>query len=164
MQKITPCLWFDGNAEEAINYYISVFTQWKGRSAESKILTASRWGEGGPFPKDTLLAATFLLNGQEFMALNGGPQYKFTEAVSMLVRCKDQEEVDQLWEQLTEGGEIQMCGWLKDKYGLSWQIIPDRLGELMADKDPVKAGRVSQAMLQMKKIEVAKLEAAYAGE
>ncbi|RPI89470.1 MAG: VOC family protein [Chloroflexi bacterium] len=158
MQKITPYLWFDGQAEEAVNFYTSIFKN-------SKVLNVSRYAEGGPGPAGSVMTAAFELNGQEFMALNGGPQYKFTEAISFLVNCKDQKEVDELWSKLTEGnGEEGPCGWLKDKFGVSWQIIPTALGELMSDPDPEKAGRVVQAMLKMKKIDVSTLQRAYDGK
>jgi Uncharacterized protein conserved in bacteria len=154
MQKITPFLWFDDQAEEAINLYVSVFKN-------SKILSMSRYGEAGPGPAGTVMTATFQLEGQEFMALNGGPDHKFTEAISLFVDCKIQEEVDELWEKLSEGGEQGPCGWLKDRFGLSWQIVPSILGELMGDPDPVKSQRVMQAMLQMSKIDIAGLQRAY---
>jgi len=154
MQKITPFLWFDNQAEEAINLYVSVFKN-------SKILSVSRYGEAGPGPAGTLMTATFQLEGQEFMALNGGPDHKFTEAISLFVDCKTQEEVDELWEKLSEGGEQGPCGWLKDRFGLSWQIVPSILGELLGNPDPVKSQRVMQAMLQMSKIDIAGLKRAY---
>ena len=150
MQKIIPFLWFDNNAGEAIKFYVSIFKN-------SKLLSKT------PGPDGKVLAATFQLEGQTFYALNGGPRFKFTEAISLFVNCETQEEVDELWEKLSAGGEESMCGWLKDKYGLSWQIIPTALGELMGDKDPVKAGRVMQAMLQMNKIDIQKLRQAYEG-
>lgn len=150
MQKITPFLWFNDNAEEAITLYLSLFK-------DSRILYERRYGAEGPGPKGALMTAAFVLNGQEFMALNGGPRFRFTEAISMFVKCETQEEIDILWEKLSAGGEKQMCGWLKDKFGLSWQIIPTILGELLADKDPARAGRVMQAMLQMQKMEIRKL-------
>ena len=150
MQKITPFLWFDGQAEEAVQFYVSVFKN-------SRIVSLSRGPDGAVFH------ATFQLEGQDFQALNGGPKFKFTEAVSLSVDCANQAEVDALWEKLSAGGEIQMCGWLKDKFGLSWQIIPSALGRLMSAEDPAKAGRVMQAMLQMKKIDVAGLQQAYDG-
>jgi predicted 3-demethylubiquinone-9 3-methyltransferase (glyoxalase superfamily) len=156
MQKITPCLWFDNNLEEAMEFYTSIFKN-------SKITEVSRYGEVGPGQPGTVMTATFELEGQEFMALNGGPEFKFTEAISFFVNCETQEEVDELWAKLTEGGEESQCGWLKDKYGLSWQIIPAILGELLGDKDPEKAGRVMKAMLQMQKIDIKKLQAAYKG-
>ena len=154
MKKITPFLWFDDQAEEAMNFYVSIFKN-------SKILNISRYGDDMPGPKGKVITATFVLDGQEFMALNGGPSFKFTEAISLFVNCETQEEVDGLWEKLTEGGEEVQCGWLKDKYGMSWQIVPTILGELMSDPDPVRAQRVTQAMLKMKKIEIAGLQQAY---
>ena len=157
MQKITPFLWFDNQAEEAINLYVSVFKN-------SKILNVSRYGEAGPGPAGAVMTATFQLEGQEFMALNGGSDHKFTEAISLFVDCKTQEEVDELWEMLSEGGEQGPCGWLKDRFGLSWQIIPSVLGELLGDPDPVKSQRVMKAMLQMSKIDIAGLKAAYEQE
>lgn len=154
MKKITPFLWFDDQAEEAINLYVSVFKN-------SKILSISRYGDAGPGPAGTVMTATFQLEGQEFMALNGGPAHKFTEAISLFVDCKTQEEVDELWVKLSEGGEQGPCGWLKDRFGLSWQIIPSVLGEFLGDPDPVKSQRVMQAMLQMSKLDIAGLKAAY---
>ncbi len=149
--KITPFLWFDGNAEEAASFYVSVFE-------DSKILTVNRMG-------DRVLTVSFQLDGQEFVALNGGPQFKFTEAVSFVVHCEDQAEVDKYWSKLTAGGgQESQCGWLKDKFGLSWQIVPTAFLKLSQDKDPVKAGRVMEAMLQMKKFDIARLEKAYRGE
>ena len=149
MKKIIPFLWFDTQAEEAMNFYVSIFKN-------SKVGSISRGPDGKVF------TVTFELDGQEFMALNAGPQFKFNEAVSFFVRCETQEEVDYFWEKLTaDGGEESMCGWLKDKYGLSWQIVPTRLGQLMGDPDQVKAGRVMQAMLKMHKIIVADLQAAH---
>jgi predicted 3-demethylubiquinone-9 3-methyltransferase (glyoxalase superfamily) len=154
MQKITPFLWFDDQAEEAMNFYVSIFKN-------SKVGSVSRYGEGGPRPEGMVMTATFQLDGQEFMALNGGPEFHFTEAISFFVNCETQEEVDELWEKLSEGGEKGRCGWLKDKYGLSWQIIPTALGELLGAKDAVKAQRVMQAMLQMDKIDIQGLKRAY---
>jgi len=154
MQKITPFLWFDGKAEEAMNFYISIFRN-------SKIGSVTRYGEAGPGPKGTVMTATFQLDGQEFIALNGGPHFKFTEAISFLVNCETQEEVDELWVKLSEGGEKGRCGWLKDKYGLSWQIVPTVLGEILKDKDPEKSKRVMEAMLQMDKIDIKSLKQAY---
>src|SRR5439155_17471752 len=154
MQKITPFLWFDDNAEEAINFYTSIFKN-------SRIVDMSRYPPNGPGPAGKLMAATFQLEGQEFMALNGGPTYKFTEAISLFVNCKTQAEVDEYWTKLTAGGEEGPCGWLKDKFGLSWQIVPTILGELLSDPDPVKSQRVMKAMLQMKKIDSEKLKQAY---
>lgn len=153
-QKISPFLWFDNNAEEAINLYTSVFK-------DAKIVSVSRYGEAGPGQAGTVMTATFMLHGQEFMALNGGPEFKFTEAISFFVNCETQEEVDELWEKLSEGGEKGQCGWLKDKFGVSWQIIPTALGELLGDKDPEKAKRVLEAMLQMHKIDIETLKQAY---
>lgn len=156
MQKITPNLWFDTEAEEAANFYTSIFK-------DSEIVDVSYYGEGGPRPAGLALTVNFRLQGQDFTALNGGPDFKFNEAVSFLVSCESQAEVDDFWEKLSEGGEEGPCGWLKDKFGVSWQIIPTALGKLMSDEDAEKAGRVMKAMLQMKKINVAELEAAHAG-
>ncbi len=147
MQKITPCLWFDNQAEEAANFYVSIFKN-------SKIGTITRYGEAGPGKKGSVMVATFQLEGQDFIALNGGPQFKFTEAVSFSVDCKNQDEVDEFWKKLSEGGQESQCGWLKDKYGLSWQIIPTALPELLKDKDPEKSKKVMKAMFQMKKIDL----------
>lgn len=155
MQKITPFLWFDNNAEEAVNHYISIFKN-------SKLISVMRCGDAGPGPKGSVLTATFQLEGQQFMALNGGPMFKFTEALSLFVSCETQAEVDELWEKLCAGGQPSQCGWLKDKFGVSWQIIPKALGELLGDKDPRKAKAAMQAMLQMKKIDIAGLKAAQA--
>jgi len=157
MQKITPFLWFDTQAEEAMNFYVSIFKN-------SRVLGCSRYGEAGPGPAGTVMVATFELDGQEFTALNGGPQFKFTEAISFVVRCETQAEIDEMWEKLSEGGQTSQCGWLKDKFGLSWQVIPPMLSGLMQDKDPEKAKRVMQAMLKMTKIDIAALERAYEGE
>ena len=153
MQKITPFLWFNDNAEEAMNFYVSIFKN-------SKVGSVSRYGEGGPGPKGSVMSATFQLEGQEFMALNGGPHYKFTPAISLYVNCETQAEVDELWEKLSAGGRKDRCGWLQDKFGLSWQIIPSALPRLLGGKDPAKAQRVVQAMLQMDKIDIKKLEEA----
>lgn len=155
-QKITPCLWFDGNAEDAITFYTSVFKN-------SKVLSVTRCGDSGPGPKGSVLVATFQLEGQEFMALNGGPQYQFTPALSLYVDCETQQEVDELWERLLEGGREVQCGWLTDKFGMSWQIIPRILLEMLNDTDPEKAKRVMHAMMQMVKIDVAVLRRAYDG-
>jgi predicted 3-demethylubiquinone-9 3-methyltransferase (glyoxalase superfamily) len=157
MQKITPFLWFDSQAEEAANFYVSVFKN-------SKIVKIARYGKAGPGPKGSVMTVAFELDGQQFVALNGGPYYAFTPAVSFLVRCKMQEEVDRFWEKLSEGGEIVQCGWLKDRYGMSWQIVPSVLEEMLNDPDHAKSQRVMEAMLQMKKIEIAGLEKAYAGQ
>jgi len=154
VQKITPFLWFDGKAEEAMNFYVSIFKN-------SKIANVVRYGEAGPGPKGTVITATFQLEGQEFIALNGGPQFKFTEAVSFWVSCETQEEIDDMWEKLSAGGEKGRCGWLKDRYGLSWQIVPPVLGEMLGDKDPEKSKRVMMAMLQMDKINIETLKQAY---
>lgn len=161
MQKITPCLWFDKNAEEAMNFYVSVFK-------DARIVSVTYYPEGiteGPMAgmEGKVLTGIFELNGQRYMALDGGPIFHFTEAISFVVECEDQAEVDHYWEKLSAVPESEQCGWLKDKFGLSWQIIPKRMGELMSDPDPEKAGRVTQAMLQMKKINIAELEKAYAG-
>src|ERR1700686_3513077 len=156
MQKITPFLWFDGNAEEAANYYISIFKN-------SKMGRISRFGDAGPGPKGSVMSVTFQIEGQEFFALYGGPQFKFTPAISFFVNCETQKEVDDLWEKLSEGGKKERCGWLKDKYGLSWQIIPSILGKLLQDKDAEKARRVMNAMLQMDKIDIERLEQAHRG-
>ncbi len=156
MQKITPFLWFDGQAEEAMNFYTSIFRN-------SKIGTVSRYGDAGPGPRGQVMTASFQLEGQDFLALNGGPQYAFTPAISLYVDCQDQEEVDTLWEKLSAGGEPGRCGWLKDRFGVSWQIIPSALPRLMGDKDRAAAVRVMQAMLTMSRIDVNALQAAYDG-
>jgi predicted 3-demethylubiquinone-9 3-methyltransferase (glyoxalase superfamily) len=155
MQKITPFLWFDGKAEEAVNFYTSVFKN-------SKVGKVTRYGDAGPGPKGSVMVATFQLYGQEFLALNGGPQFTFSPAISFVVNCVTQEEVDALWDSLSAGGERHQCGWLKDRFGVSWQIVPTVLGELLGDPDPVKSNRVMQAMLQMDKIDIEKLRRAYA--
>lgn len=157
MQKITPFLWFDNNAEEAVNFYTSIFKN-------SKIGQVRRYGEAGPGPQGSVMTATFQIEGQEFMALNGGPAFKFSPAISFFVNCATQEEVDELWEKLSAGGEMMQCGWLKDKFGVTWQIIPKALGELLGDKDPQKSQRVMQAMMKMIKIDVAALKRAYEGK
>ncbi len=161
MQPIKPCLWFDNQAEEAAKFYTSIFK-------DSRIIHVARYGKEGfevhGRPEGSAMTVEFELNGQVFTALNGGPNFKFTEAISFVVNCETQEEVDFLWEKLTEGGEEVQCGWLKDKFGLSWQIVPTKLGELMGDPDPTKTGRVMSAMLQMKKIDVAGLQRAYEGK
>jgi predicted 3-demethylubiquinone-9 3-methyltransferase (glyoxalase superfamily) len=154
MQKITPFLWFNGQAEEAANLYTSLFKN-------SKIRNAARYGEAGPGPKGSVMSVTFQLDGQEFIALNGGPQFTFSPAVSFLVSCETQEEVDRLWEKLSEGGRTNRCGWLQDKFGLSWQIVPSVLGKMLHDQDPEKSKNVMSAMLQMEKIDIARLERAY---
>jgi predicted 3-demethylubiquinone-9 3-methyltransferase (glyoxalase superfamily) len=156
MQKIVTNLWFDTEAEEAANFYISVFKN-------SQINNVSYYGEGSPRAAGSVLTVDFTLDGQDFTGINGGPEFKFSEAISLLVNCEDQAEVDELWERLTaDGGEESQCGWLKDKFGLSWQIIPKQLGELMTDPNPAKANAVMQAMLKMVKIDVAELEKAHA--
>jgi predicted 3-demethylubiquinone-9 3-methyltransferase (glyoxalase superfamily) len=156
MQKITPFLWFDNQAEEAAHFYTSIFKN-------SKIGKISRYGDAGPGPKGSVMVASFELNGQEFIALNGGPQFKFTEAISFVVNCETQDEVDHYWEKLSEGGKKSQCGWLKDKFGLSWQVVPTALGKLMSDPNPDTSKRLMQAMLQMTKIEIATLERAHGG-
>ena len=155
-KKITTFVTFDGRAEEAVDFYTSVFEN-------SRILSATRYEAGGPGPDGELMSTTFVLAGQELMALNGGPSFTFSQGISLFVDCEDQEEVDELWEKLTDGGEPGACGWLTDRFGVSWQIIPRALGELLADEDREKAGRVMQAMLQMSKIEVEGLRRAYEG-
>jgi predicted 3-demethylubiquinone-9 3-methyltransferase (glyoxalase superfamily) len=155
MQKIAPCLWFDDNAEEAVNFYTSIFK-------DSKVIDVARYGEGGPAPVGSVLTMTFQIHGLEVMALNGGPHFKFNEAISLSVRCETQQEVDDLWEKLTaDGGEESQCGWLKDKFGLSWQIVPKALIEMLQDPNPEASQRVMQAMLLMRKIDVPTLEKAY---
>jgi predicted 3-demethylubiquinone-9 3-methyltransferase (glyoxalase superfamily) len=154
MQKITPCFWFDDQAEEAARFYTSIFKN-------SRVGKISRYGEGAPRPKGTVLTVKFRLDGQEFLALNGGPQFKFTEAVSFIVNCETQKEVDRLWEALSEGGEKVQCGWLKDQYGLSWQIVPTILARMMSDPDPRRADRVFQAVMRMKKLDIKELKEAY---
>ena len=153
MQKIITFLWFDNQAEQAMNFYVSVFKN-------SKVGKITRYGDAGPGPKGSVMTANFQLEGQEFMALNGGPQFPFTEAISLFVNCESQQEVDDLWEKLSAGGKPGRCGWLKDRFGLSWQIIPTALGEALSNKDPEKAKRAMQAMLQMSKIDIARLKQA----
>ncbi len=154
MQKITPFLWFNEDTEEAVNFYTSIFKN-------SKVGRITRYGDEGPGPKGKVMTATFQLEGLELMALNGGPEYSFTPAISFFVHCQSQDEVDYFWERLSEGGEKGPCGWLKDRFGVSWQVVPDILLELMSDPDPEKARRVTQAMLKMGKIEIAGLKQAY---
>jgi len=154
MQKITPFLWFDGRAEEAANFYVSIFKN-------SKIGAVRRYGEAGPGPKGSVMSVDFELEGQAFVGLNGGPQFTFTPAISFFVNCATQEEVDELWERLSAGGQKNRCGWLQDKFGVSWQIIPTALGKLMGDPDREKSSRVMRAMLQMSKIDIKGLEQAY---
>jgi len=155
MQKITPFLWFDGNAEEAMNFYTSIFRN-------AKVGSISRYGEAGPGPAGSVLTASFELEGLQFTALNGGPHFKFNEAISFHVACESQQEVDYFWERLGAGGQIQQCGWLKDKFGVSWQIVPTALPRLLGNPDRAKANRVMQTMLQMKKLDIAALERAAA--
>ena len=157
MQKITPFLWFDGKAEEAMSFYTSIFPN-------SKVRNVSRCGDSGPGPKGSVMSATFELEAQEFIALNGGPMFSFTPAVSFFVHCKTQEEVDFYWDKLSAGGgEKSRCGWLKDKFGLSWQVVPDALGQMLSDTDPARPGHVMKAMMQMDKIDIGRLKQAYDG-
>lgn len=153
-QKITTFLWFDDDAEDAVKHYTSIFKN-------SRILGVTRYGEAGPGPEGTVMTVSFQLEGQEFTALNGGPRFEFTEAISLVVNCDTQEEVDEFWRKLSAGGEESMCGWLKDKYGLSWQVVPTGLPKMIQDPDPEKSNRVMEAMLRMKKIDIASLERAY---
>ena len=155
-QRITPCLWFDTQAEEAARFYASIFKN-------SRITAITHYAEDMPMPKGTVLTVRFELDGQEFLAMNGGPMFPFTEAISLMVECKDQKEIDVYWSRLLEGGSQAQCGWLKDKFGLSWQVVPEGLEKLIGDKDPAKANRVLQAIMGMIKLDVAKLQAAYAG-
>ncbi len=157
MQKITPFLWFNDQAEEAMEFYTSIFKN-------SKTGAISRYGETGPGEPGSVMTASFSIGGLDFLALNGGPEFHFSEAISFYVNCQDQAEVDYLWERLSEGGEPGQCGWLKDKFGLSWQIVPTRLNALLQDGDPVKSGNVMRALLEMKKIDIAGLEKAYEKE
>lgn len=158
MQKITPFLWFDNQAEEAANFYVSIFKN-------SKIGTVARYGESGPGPKGSVMTVAFELDGEKFTALNGGPIFKFTEAISLVVNCEDQEEIDYFWEKLSvDGGKEVECGWLKDKYGLCWQVVPTILGELVQSDDPAKSERVMKALMQMKKLDIARLKQAAEGE
>ncbi len=154
MQKITPFLWFDNQAEEAAKFYVSIF-------GNSRIVSTTRYGEAGPGPRGSVMTVEFELDGQRFIALNGGPQFKFTEAISFSVDCKTQRAVDELWDKLSRGGEQGPCGWLKDRYGLSWQINPTVLSRMLNDPDPAKAKRVMEAMLKMKKLDIEGLEKAY---
>jgi len=153
MKKITPFLWFDNNVGEAIDFYTSVFKN-------SNVMNVNRYGDAGPGPKGTIMTATFELEGQKFIGLNGGPHFKFTEAISFYVNCETQEEVDEYWEKLSAGGQTSQCGWLKDKFGLSWQIVPEILGQLLSDPDPKKSQSVMQAMLKMTKLDIAVLKQA----
>ena len=154
MPKITPFLWFDGQAEEAARFYVSVFPN-------SRIVTTARYGDAGPGPAGSVMTVVFQLDGQQFIALNGGPQFRFTEAISFCVDCGTQKDVDEYWRRLSEGGEEGPCGWLKDRFGLSWQIVPTALGRMLSDPDPESSKRVMQAMLGMKKMDIAGLERAY---
>jgi predicted 3-demethylubiquinone-9 3-methyltransferase (glyoxalase superfamily) len=154
MQKITPFLWFDDKAEEAMNFYVSIFEN-------SRIVSVTRYGEEGPGPKGKVMSVICQLDGQEIFALNGGPEFTFSPAISFFVNCETQPEVDELWEKLSEGGKKDRCGWLRDKYGLSWQVVPSVLGEMLQDKDAEKSKRVMQAMLQMDKIDIKTLRQAY---
>ena len=156
MQKITPFLWFDNNAEEAMNFYTSAFK-------DSKIVSITRYGDAGPGPKGTVMTGIFQIEGQQFYVLNGGPQVKFTPAISLFVNCESQKEIDELWEKLSEGGKKDQCGWLTDKFRLSWQIVPSVLGKLLHSSDPVRSNRVMKAMLQMNKLDIQQLQQAYDG-
>jgi predicted 3-demethylubiquinone-9 3-methyltransferase (glyoxalase superfamily) len=157
MQKITPFIWFDDNAEEAVNFYTSVFSN-------SKISSIARYEEGNPGPAGKVMTMTFELNGQEFIALNGGPVFELSSAISFFVNCETQEEVDHFWEKLSEGGEEMQCGWLKDRFGVTWQIVPSVLGEMLSDSDGEKSKRVMGAMLKMIKLDIAELKRAYNGK
>jgi predicted 3-demethylubiquinone-9 3-methyltransferase (glyoxalase superfamily) len=154
MQKIIPFLWFDGQADEAANFYTSIFKR-------SKISSVTRYGDAGPGPKGSIMSAVFELEGQEFYALNGGPMFKFSPAISFFVKCETQEEVDDFWTKLSAGGHTNQCGWLQDKFGVSWQVVPTALGQMLSDKDPAKGKRVMQAMLKMTKLDIALLKQAY---
>lgn len=154
MQKISPFLWFDGKAEEAMKFYTSIFRN-------PKVESVRRFGQAGPGPKGSVMSATFQLEGETFTALNGGPQFNFTPAILLFVNCETQEEVDHLWEKLSEGGEPNWCGWLRDKFGVSWQIVPVALGQMLSDPDPTKSSRVMKAMLQMQIIDIQGLKQAY---
>jgi predicted 3-demethylubiquinone-9 3-methyltransferase (glyoxalase superfamily) len=154
VQNITPFLWFDGKAEDAVNLYVSTFKN-------SKILGMTRYGDAGPGPKGSVMTVNFQLDGQEFVALNGGPQYSFTPAISFVIKCETQQEVDEFWQKLSEGGRTDRCGWLQDRFGLSWQIVPSILLKLLQDKDAAKSTRVMKAMLQMDKIDIETLKRAY---
>jgi len=156
MQKITPFLWFNDNAEEAVNFYVSVFP-------DSRVVSMTRYGDAGPGPKGQVMTASFELAGQRFTALNGGPQFKFTEAISFVVHCETQAELDAMWSKLLQGGQPQQCGWLKDRFGLSWQIVPSVLSQLLQNGDPEKSKRVMQALMKMVKLDIDELKQAYAG-
>ncbi len=153
MQKITPFMWFDDKAEDAMHFYVSIFQN-------SRVLSVSRYGDAGPGPKGSVMTANFQLDGQEFIALNGGPLFKFTEAISFVVNCESQREIDEFWEKLSAGGQEVQCGWLKDRFGLSWQIVPRILPQLLK-KDPETSNRVMKALMQMKKLDIAALQQAY---
>ncbi|HEY9045930.1 MAG TPA: VOC family protein [Ohtaekwangia sp.] len=157
MQKITPFLWFDSQAEEAVKFYTSIFK-------DSKVISTSYYGEGGPMPKDTVLVIAFQLNGQEYMALNGGAYVKFNEAISLAVNCETQQEIDYYWDKLSAGGSLQQCGWLKDKYGLSWQVMPSKTGEWLSNKDRKKADRVMAAVMKMVKLDMKAMQDAFDGK
>lgn len=154
MQKITPFLWFDNTAEEAVNYYVALFK-------DARINSLSRYPEGTPGQAGSVMTVEFTLFGQDFIALNGGPYYQFTPAISFFIKCEDQAEVDRYWDSLSAGGQVQQCGWLTDRFGITWQVVPTILGKLLSDPDPVKANRVTQAMLKMVKLDVAGLLQAY---
>jgi len=154
MQNITPFLWFDGKAEEAMNFYVSIFKN-------SRVLGVTRYGEAGPGPKGSVMTASFELDGQRFVALNGGPKFTFSPAISFVIDCQTQQQVDELWEKLSAGGRKDRCGWLTDKYGLSWQVVPTILPEMLQDKNAAKSQRVMKAMLQMDKLDIAALKQAY---
>jgi predicted 3-demethylubiquinone-9 3-methyltransferase (glyoxalase superfamily) len=156
MPTISPFLWFDHHAEQAANFYVSIFKN-------SRVVTVTRYGEAGPGPQGSVMTVAFELDGQPFVALNGGPQFRFSEAISFSVDCETQQEVDEYWRKLSAGGEEGPCGWLKDQFGLSWQVNPSILGKMLNDPDPVKARRVMEAMLQMKQIDIAGLQRAYDG-
>ena len=156
MQKITPFLWYDTQAEEAANFYASIFKN-------SRVKAVSRYGDAGPGPKGSAMTVSFELNGQDFIALNAGPRFKFSPAISFVVNCETQEDVDYYWDKLSAGGRLDQCGWLTDRFGLSWQVVPTALGKLMADKDPAKSQRVMAALLQMQKLDIPRLEAAAQG-
>jgi len=163
VSKIEPCLWFDDRAEEAANFYVSVFSARRATmpdGGESKVLAVSRYGEAGPGPAGSVMTVEFLLEGQEFLALNGGPEFTFTPAISLIVNCETPAEVDQLWEELSEGGRKGECGWLEDRYGVSWQIVPTVLTELLDDPNPERSQRVMRAMLEMDKLDIARLRRA----
>ncbi|MGC1304422.1 MAG: VOC family protein [Caulobacteraceae bacterium] len=160
MSKISPCLWFDGEAETAANAYVSIF---RDCGQDAAIGDVMRWGDAGPGPKGSVLTVDFTLAGQTFIALNGGPQFSFTPAMSLSVECANQVEVDRFWDRLSEGGELVQCGWLRDRFGVSWQVVPTMLPNMLRDKDTARVARVMQAMMQMIKLDIATLQAAYDG-